>query len=553
MPKTEPKTINATEYSPDEERLLAHFVTNLDKNIYGFKNLPQVVMGAIFAAYSRSPLTAREILIKKFLGDEEFIRLAGEMKQVIEGAKTQFQLVDPEKAEAFYNRVLVQYGDDSVAELGGTHMAIENVSNVVVKLIEDRRIGVNPLEKSSRYVQFNEKGNDGNYRYYRGEKVIKSTLGKLYVETMNALFDTYSELIEPLKLHFSQKFPQNEGQSNTAYNAALRAQACDVVRYLLPMGALTNVGIVANGRAYEYMIQCLLASPLPEAHDAAASLLAELREVLPAFVRRIDTDRGQESIEYLRERHEYESSITLPSSSYEMESMPSVRLMQYDKDGETRVASAMLFESSNLPLDVLQEQLSQRTKDEVRAIIRSSYPLRKHRTHKPSRAFEHTSYTFDIVCDIGAFRDLHRHRILTQQRQAYTPYLGYFVPQDIIDIGAESQYRKVMELAKHTYEKLVAKFPHDAQYVVPFGYLMRFTMRMNAREAFHLCELRSTVQGHWSYRFVAQEMAREIQRVHPGIGGGMMIDWSEGEEMARLKAEVRQEKKLDQLGLERDY
>ncbi len=532
-----------------EQKLLSHFVTNLDSNVYGFQNLPQVVMGAIFAAYSRSPLSAREILITKFLGDEEFKQLAGQ----IDTKQMGNSLVDPEKAEAFFDRVLVQYGDDSVAELGVTHVAIENVSNVVVKLIEDRRIGLNPLEKSTRYVQFNQKNDRGEYNYYREPKIMKSSLAKLYIETMDFLFDTYNEFIEPLKTHFRMKFPQKEGQSDTAYNAALRAQACDVVRYLLPMGTLTNMGVVGNGRAYEYLIQCLLASPFEESHDIARKLLKELHHVLPAFVRRIETERGQQAIDYLKLRKQYETELLQPKSDLNGSVRQAARLMQFDKDGETRVAAALLFESSSQALDEIQEKLSYETKDYVRSIIRGVYPYRLHRTHKVCRAFEHTSYAFDIVCDIGAFRDLHRHRILTQQRQAYSTHMGYIIPEDIIAIGAEDKYRQAMDKAKVTYEKVTKKFLNEAQYVVPFGYLIRFTMRLNAREAFHLCELRSTIQGHWSYRFIAQEIARQIREIHPAIGEGMMIDWSESGEMARIKAEQRQEEKLKAIGAERDY
>jgi thymidylate synthase ThyX len=551
MPRTEQKKVTAV-ISKDEQQLLSYFVTNLDSNVYGFKNLPQVVMGAIFAAYSRSPLTAREILLKKFLGDEEFQRLSGEIVGLMAGEQSK-PLVDPEKAEAFYSRVLVQYGDDSVAELGVNHTAIESVSNIVAKLVEDRRIGLNPLEKSSRYVQFNDKNQSGEYNYHRPAKILTTNLGKTYIEAMDLLFDTYSTLLDSLKRHLSTRFPKKEGQSDTAYNTALRAQACDVLRYLLPMGTLTNLGVVGNGRAYEYLIQCLLASPFPEAHTIAHKLLDELRQTLPAFVRRIETERGQESVDYLRQRREYEFDLQQPEVEGISAISQGVRLMQYDQDGETRVAAAMLYESSSHPLDAIQKTISHETKEYVRSIIRGAYTNRKHRTHKVSRAFEHTHYAFDIVCDIGAFRDLHRHRILTQQRQAYTTDLGYFIPEDIYAIGAEKEYRKAMDSAKSAFDKLRKKHPFEAQYVVPFGYFIRFTMRMNAREAFHLCELRSTEQGHWSYRFVAQEMARAIEKVHPAIGEGMMIDWSEGGEMARLKAEQRQEEKLKQLGLERDY
>ncbi len=550
------KTISnaAAGASSDEEKLLAHFVTNLDKNVYGFKNLPQVVMGAIFAAYSRSPFTAREILVKKFLGDEEFQRLSGELAQSLGQEEKNKPLIDPEKAESFYDRVLVQYGDDSVAELGGTHMAIENVSNVVVKLIEDRRIGLNPLEKSTRYVQFNEKNELDNYKYYRKDALMASPLGNVYTEAMDLLFSTYSELLEPLKAHLSERFPQKEGQSDTAYAAALRAQACDVLRYLLPMGTQTNMGVVGNGRAYEYLIQCLLASPFSEAHDIAHKLLEELRAILPSFVRRVETERGQESIAYLRNRTAYETTQSIDGEiGGSTPLQQSVRLVQWDKDGETRVAAAMLYESSRHAFDDIQGYLSRKTKQQVRDIIRGEYALRQHRTHKPSRAFEHTTYAFDIVCDIGAFRDLQRHRILTQQRQPYSTHHGYIVPSDIITLGAEDKYRHAMDTAKRAYDKIAKKWPDEAQYVVPFGYLIRFTMRMNAREAFHLCELRSTIQGHWSYRYVAQEMAKQIGEVHPGIGDGMLIDWSQSTEMARIKAEQRQEQKLQQLGLSRDY
>lgn len=553
MTETESKALACPLLNPDEKRLVTYFVTNPYGNVYGFRNLPQVVMGAIFAAYSRSPLSAREILIKKFLGDAEFVRLSGEIGRYTEVVEANKPVFDAEKAEAFYDRVLVQYGDDSVAELGGTHMAIEQVSNIVVKLIEDRRIGLNPLEKSTRYVQFDDRDAMGNYKYYRDPVLMKSSLGTTYVAVMDKLFTTYNELMEPLKAHLAKRFPKKEGQSQAAYNAALRAQACDVLRYLLPMGTLTNVGIVGNGRAYEYLIQCLLASPFAEAHQIAELLQQELQQVLPAFVRRLETERGQSMVHYLHERKAYEASLALPPLHQDYATQAGVRLMDYDRDGETRVAAAMLFEQSHHPLDVLQRALSHETKEHVRSLIRHSYPLRGHRTHKLSRAFEHTTYAFDIVCDIGAFRDLHRHRVLTQQRQAYTTDHAYIVPSDIRDMGAEALYRAAMDQAKTAHDAIARRFPAHAQYVVPFGYLIRFTMRMNAREAFHLCELRSTIQGHWSYRYVAQEMARAIRRVHPAIGDGMMIDWSEGEEMSRMKAEQRQEEKLKQHGFERDY
>lgn len=530
-----------------EKKLLAHFVTNLDQNVFGFTNLPEVVIGAIFAAYSRSPLSAREILVQKFLGAEEFSALAAEFTA---GEPNKQPLVSPAKAEAFYDRVLVQYGDDSVAELATSHLAIENVSNVVVKLIEDRRIGLNPLEKSSRYVLYNDRDRHGRYRYWRGKKLV-SAGGEIYTKAMDELFDTYSRLIEPLKEYMTKKYPRSD-QSDAVYAAAVRAQACDCLRYLLPMGTLTNVGLVGNGRAFEHLALNLLASPLEEARIVAADLLRELRRLLPAFVRRVDTDRGRISRDYLVRRADFRPMINLPFPETPAAG-PSVRLITFDRDGEAKVAAALLWEHQSQPLDAILTALEREPKETTRRIIRDVLTIRRHRTHKPSRAFEHTVYTFDIVCDIGAFRDLHRHRMMTQQRQDYTTDLGFVTPADIVQIGQKASYEKAMLQARKAYETLRRRLPDEAQYAVPFGYMLRWTIKLNAREAFHLCELRSTIQGHWSYRWIAQQMARAITAVHPSIGDGMMVDWSESGEMARLKAEDRQEQKRLRLGFARDY
>ncbi len=521
---------------PSERTQIKPFVTSLDDPVFGFTNLPPVVVGALFGRYSRSELGARELLAREFLANQDFTDAVGTLGQ----SGTQ---VNPEKADAFFGRVLDQYGDDSVAELGSTAIAVENVSNVVVKYIEDRRIGLSPLEKSSRYVRFDRKDQHGHYPYFEDPDIKKAGLSKEYAVLMNALFDTYSAFIEPLMEHFKKRFPQGEGQSDKAYTNALRAQACDITRYLLPMATQTNVGLVGNGRAFEYLVYNLRASELKEAHQYAAYITTALDHLIPAFIRRSKTERGQGYVDHLISTKKLLSDHSSHHFPHNYSGhQPTVRLIDYDKDGEVAVAAGLLYDQSNQPFDEVQTYLKKNPKH-IATIIDDALAPRQHRTHKPPRALEHSYYQFEITCDIGAYRDLHRHRVLTQQRQPFTTRLGYSTPADVVEAGLAEQYQRVMDSAAKLYESVHKTHAEQAQYVVPFGYVVRFTMRMNAREAYHLCELRSTIQGHPSYRLVAQQMAREIANVHPTLGKGMMITWEGYEQLARVASEQRIEEK----------
>lgn len=523
--------------TPEEAKLIKPFVTNVDQPVFGYRNVPAVIVGALFGRYSRSELSARELLVREFLANQEIEEIIGKLNE-------QANPIDPVKADAFFRRVLDQYGDDSVAELGGTALSIEGVSNVLTKLIEDRRIGLSPLEKSSRYVRFDKKDAKGRYPYYSDPDITKAGLDKVYEQLMNDLFDFYSAAIPKLMEELKNRFPQKKDQTEKSYTAALRAQACDVARYLLPMATKTNVGLSGNGRAFEYLIYQLRSSKLDEAHFFADQIQSNLEQLIPAFIRRSKNEIGLGHVEYLKTIKHIVQQLTYlhtdaPKSS---DNQSSVKLIDYDKDGEERVAAGMLYENSGISFNDCLNLIKNNSQLKEKLLTEIMEP-RRHRTHKPPRAFEHSYYQFEVLCDIGAYRDLHRHRILTQQRQPFTTKLGYIVPPDVVKAGLEVGYRDLMGRCAELFEKISKTLPDAAQYVVPFGYLVRFTMKMNAREAYHLCELRSTIQGHPSYRLVAHEMARAVQKVHPILGKGMMITWEGYDEMARAASE----KKIEQL------
>jgi thymidylate synthase ThyX len=543
------------EFTADEQRALAPFFTNLDRLVFGLK-LPQEVAGALFSRYSRSTKSLRRTFFDEFLGDPEL-----GLKDLL-GAQTSASdnSAALKKARAFYDRVLVGYGDDSVAQLGGAHIACENISNVAANLLEDARIGIAPLEKSTRYVRFDQKDSAGNYLYYHEPKIMASKHRDAYLKVMNLLFDTYSRQMEPILQHVSESLPIEQVEvrdptsgkalsyeeakrdeklsrwAETAYRATVRAQACDVLRSYLPASTLTNVGLFGVGQAFEYLLSKLYSDELSEAKDLAGALHGELNQLIPSFVKRaqvndylIETARAARS---LGARTEQAAKVR-PSEP--------VTLIDYEADAEDKILAAMLYPRARYPLQQLRGIVAQIKNNDRRKIFEEHFDKRRHRRDKPGRAFENVYYTFDIIGNLGAYRDIHRHRILTQERQDFSTVHGYETPQEIHEAGFKSDFDVCMGRAADLYDKIYRAFPEEAQYVVPFAYRTRWYMKMNLREAVHLCELRTMPQGHPDYRFIAQEMWRKIQEVHPVLAEvGRFIDWK-SYRLGRLQSEMRTE------------
>jgi len=519
------------EFSVAEAALLERYFTNLDRPVFALRNLPEVVKGALFSRYSRTEKSLRRVLLDEFINepDSGFDRLAA-------SAPADDDMVAVRRAEEFYERVLVGYGDDSVAELAGAHVAVEQVSTLAAKAVEDSRIGISPLEKSTRYVRFDRPGRDGRYLYHRGPELAHPD----YERAADALFATYSGLVEPATLAIRERFPQEEGETDRAWKSATRAKALDLLRGLLPAGTLTNLGLFGNGRAFEYLITKMAAHELPECRALASDLHRELSLVIPAFVRRaLDERYGAPAAERLARLRD--SVARLAPRGRPSPTKPGVRLLEFDPAAERKVVAAALFPHSNLPLDGQG--------GDVAAVLDSLLGDRANRRQRAPRALEHAEYVFEIIGNFAAYRDLHRHRMLTQDRQLLGTALGYDLPPGLAELGMQDAFARAVEEAAGAHARLEGDLgPAMAQYVVPLAFHVRWYFRANLREVYHLCELRTTPQGHPDYRWLAQEMFRRVDEVHPRLARyARFVDLGPGDELERRRSERRIDEKLDAL------
>ena len=545
------------EFSAEEQKTLSPFFTNLDRSVFGLK-LPQEVAGALFSRYSRSVKSLRRTFLDEFLGAAEL-----ELKDLLGAqAAAPSDSAALKKARAFYDRVLVGYGDDSVAQLGGAHLACENISNVAAKLLEDARIGIAPLEKSTRYVRFDQKDSAGNYLFYREPKIMASRHRDGYLQVMNLLFDTYARQMEPMLESVARSLPIGQLKvrdptsgkalsydeakkdeklrrwAETAYRATVRAHACDVLRSYLPAATLTNVGLFGVGQAFEYLISKFYSHELSEARELGSAMHGELNQLIPSFVKRAQFNPYLSQTAAAAKALANNSVTAAPIDSHEP-----VTLIDYDTEAEEKVIAAMLYPHARHPLRELRKIAAAMTAEQRRAILAEQFAKRRHRRDKLGRAFENVYYTFDILGNLGLYRDLQRHRILTQERQDFTTVHGYDTPLEIEEAGFNGEFDRCMNRAAELYEQIYRDLPCEAQYVVPFAYKIRWYMKMNLREAVHLCELRTMPQGHPDYRFICQEMWRKIQSVHPALAeSGKFIDWKKYR-LGRLQSEMRSEYK----------
>jgi thymidylate synthase ThyX len=533
------------DFSKEERLLLNSHFSNTDKRVFAIITPRQVDRGALMSRYSRTDKTMRRIFL------DEFIK-------------------NPNRGQEFYERVLLEYGDDSVAELGEAQVAIEWISNIAAKNIEDHRIGLSYLEKSSRYVAFDRKIN-GHYKYCREENIMQSPFADQYIQACDYAFDVYSKNIQSMQKFISETEPidrflffdfiskQETAYSNLknqkdiesaqkVYNSTIRSKTLDALRGLLPASTLTNLGVTGNGRAFEYLLSTMFASSLKEMKTLASQLHAELNLVIPAFIRRANDKYGQALQAYLTDTrstitelaHYYIKNIKADKNPY------SVKLLNYEDncEAEIKVASAILYEQADgQSLEKITQHIRSLPAYDRKKIIQTYTKLRANRRQRPGRAFEMVEYTFEMFTNFGMFRDLHRHRILTMERQLLSTRHGYDIPAEIIKLGISKDFKDCMYKCNEVYEMISRKYPTEAQYVVNLAYKYPYFVKLNLREACHMIELRTIPQGHPDYRKMCQKMYKQIKHVHPMLSRGIKFVDLRKYELERFFAEKNVEKK----------
>ena len=537
------------DFSDREKSILDQHFSNTDKHVFAIITPRQVDRGALMSRYSRSDKTMRKIFLDEFI-------------------------TNPNRGKEFYSKILSEYGDDSVAELGEAQLAVEWISNIAAKKIEDGRIGLSYLEKSSRYIPFDKKvGN--KYNYYRDERILKSKYADLYIESCDNAFDVYSKSIDLMQKFISEIEPiddfvyfdsisisekpfskltnqQDIESAKKVYRSTVRSRALDILRNLLPAATLTNLGITGNGRAFEYLLTKLYCSELTELRNLASLLNSELDCVIPSFIKRVNEKHGKSLQLFITNTNREISKLT---DNYLGNLQPDyspqdVRLIDYtdSKDALVKVVSAILYENAHgQSLYDIIKLVESFTQEKIKEIIFAYTKFRGNRRHRPGRAFEMVEYLFEMFTNFGMFRDLHRHRILTIERQLLSTKHGYDIPKEVIYSGIEKDFKDCMYLSDNVYRKLAKTMPYEAQYAVNFAYKYPYFIKINLRELYHMVELRTIAQGHPDYRYICQEIYKKVNDVHPLLTKGMKFVDLNRYELGRFETEKRGEMKRREL------
>ncbi len=506
--------------------MLSHYTTNVEGNIYGFtKAIDPITIAASMARLSRRGDDLRVTLLDEFIGKVD-------------------------KDAQLLRRVITAYGDDSVQQLVGQHFVVEGASVLLTKKLEWGRLA-SYLEQSTRYIYFDQKNAEGHYRYFVPPE-LRGKIRSQYIRTMNQTFELYPEMVNGLTDYIRTNSSTPKNEQDAAWRTATKAQACDAIRDVLPLATKATVGIFASGQAFESLIMHLLSDELVEAQITGQSLLEEGRKVMPTFLERADKpDRGGATIAYRANtrKHVKELADKLLPPNHTPVSEP-VHLVSFSPYNELDIVAEILYEHSDLPLEMLQKEASALPYEDKTEVLQAYVGERLNRRHRPGRAIEKIHYSFDLVAKYGVFKDLQRHRMVDAFGwQEFTPRLGYDIPKLVEDAGLTNQFERCYELSLELYSALQASHGSlIAQYAVLHGHNVRWKVTLNAREAFQMLELRSSPQGHPAYRKLVQQMHEKIAEVHPRLAEAMsFMNQGEDEELARLAAERYTQFKLQQL------
>jgi len=541
------KTKRTDDLTEREKENLSPYFSDVDADVFVISNLNPEVVGAALARYSRAPTGLKETVVREFLNPD------GTPNEI--------------KGTELIDRVVNKYGDESVAELAVAPLCIENVSNLMTKIIEDCRIGGSPIEESTRYVLYDVKRNE-QWRYVRPESIMQSGLADLYVRTMDFLFETYAGLVEPMQEFFRKKLPasnfqievERDGQivkaggdelandneqraHRLAYNFTMRSAACDVIRCILPVSTKANMGLVGNGRFYSGLISKLLSQELDEGWSLAENIRKALGTQIPTFIRRA----GENNYLAENQKKARELSVAL-FKDVSIETVPEVVLIEDRvEDYTTNLLANIIFPHVQHSTPQIRKIICALSKEKQSEILSTAIGDRKNKRDRPPRAFEYGyPINFDVITGFAEYRDLQRHRMLTQQRQDMNVLLGYSVPEEIGEIGKGNVVQECFERAESLHGELIrAGFIREAQYAPLFNHFIRWNMGMNVRELGHLTELRSQKAGHPKYRRTTQMMAKLYLQRHPEMEPVLkFIDYNDYDQgITRAEQEARTARK----------
>ncbi len=575
------------EFSEEEKNILRPFFSNLTEPIYIMHNLPEEIIGALSSRYSRSTKSLRRLFLDEYISPIlhpedtpewahenslekksridvkdnlskliEFLNLRGDLDSVL----------NVKKGREFFEKWLALYGDDSIAEMGNLHICIEGVSNVATNVIESQRVGVSPIEKSSRYVSFGDQRKDSKYQYVVPD-IIDVGLKQEYIEVMDELFGLYSTL-SPLYLEYiKDKYPKGSDETDSSFNSSRSSKRFDDLRDILPFSTQTSLAINCNGRALEGLINKMLASENLEVITIADKMIQEVSKVAPSFLKRVKTTRGEEVQYYRRDLRSLSRGSLSSLFQYSSESRKKpdnfVTFIDSTNNAERKVLASYLYGDNIVGAsygDIIRK-VNKLSDNEVSKIFKTLFDKRERfdrlnngdkikrevvRFRKVPRAFEVASYAFSVIARGGDFRDLHRHRQLTSQRSIFTTSLGYDFDQDVIESPFFEDIKRVFSKVDSLCKKLYQESPESSQYAVPYGYMQEWYINATAREIFWMVELRTGPQGRPHYRKIMQQMAKIVKDRDPSLFSGLHCDFSDYH-IARRESEIKIENKMKKI------
>lgn len=537
-------------FTPPEIEILKEYVDSPDGDVFIVK-LPPGMSGATFARYSRTKGSWKRTFLKEFVAGGN---------------------LTPEKADELIARVLVGYGDDSVGELEGAHIALENISNLATKVVEDARIGVGFIEQSTRFVEYDQKDTQGRYRYLQDANknpIMNSRHRDDFVKGMDRVFDVYCGIVKSVKERLKKMKPLTDAEYKLkddgplvkigalteekeiaefkrAYNFDIRSKACDIARVLLPAATLTNVGAFCNGRAYQNILNKLYASELPEMKVIGEHAHNALDHVIKRFVERARPNDKNHILKHLVETNHNmrrladelfasvqvsreEDVVLLDNGIEEIAKQAEMQMQQgtfhprnlpamHNNEFQTGMIAYMLYKYCEHPMRQIRDIVRLLPEGKRQQIIETYLGDRKERRQKPGRALEYGYDLFyDIIGDFGIYRDLQRQRMLTAERQLLSVRNGFVELHSLLEeIGAGPLVKECADISADLYEKIRSDQGREvAQYPVLMGHNIRFAQGYNDRQAVYYWELRTGKQGHPSYRKTCQNKHKLLEKRAP--------------------------------------